>query len=63
MLPVFDHYLHLSMQVVNRVQKLRKKAGLEPTDTVEIFYNVHGSVAGSDPSALQRIFESQVCIC
>jgi len=46
-------------EVVNRVQKLRKKAGLEPTDTVEIFYNVHGSVAGSDPSVLQRIFDSQ----
>ena len=51
------------MQVVNRIQKLRKKAGLEPTDIVEIFYNVHENVAGSDGSVLQRIFESQVCTC
>ncbi|KAG0615444.1 hypothetical protein M758_5G041400 [Ceratodon purpureus] len=46
-------------EVVNRIQKLRKKAGLEPTDIVEIFYNVHENVAGSDGSVLQRIFESQ----
>ncbi|XP_024399139.1 isoleucine--tRNA ligase, cytoplasmic isoform X2 [Physcomitrium patens] len=46
-------------EVVNRVQKLRKKAGLEPTDTVEIFYDVHENVTGSDPSVLKRIFQSQ----
>lgn len=50
------------MQVVNRVQKLRKKAGLEPTDTVEVYFDVHTNVPGSDPSVLQRVFESQVCI-
>jgi len=51
------------MQVVNRVQKLRKKAGLEPTDTVEIFFYVYENVAGSDPSVLQRVFETQVFSC
>ncbi|XP_008793645.2 isoleucine--tRNA ligase, cytoplasmic-like [Phoenix dactylifera] len=28
----------VAREVVNRVQKLRKKAGLEPTDTVEVYY-------------------------
>lgn len=46
-------------EVVNRVQKLRKKAGLEPTDTVEVYFDVHTNVPGSDPSVLQRVFESQ----
>jgi len=49
----------VAREVVNRAQKLRKKAGLEPTDTVEIFYNVHKDVSDSDPSVLQRVFESQ----
>ncbi|CAM6045606.1 unnamed protein product [Sphagnum compactum] len=41
-------------EIVNRVQKLRKKAGLEPTDTVEVYYNVLGDVA-----VLQRVFTGQ----
>ncbi|XP_031488181.1 isoleucine--tRNA ligase, cytoplasmic [Nymphaea colorata] len=28
----------VAREVINRVQKLRKKAGLEPTDTVEVYY-------------------------
>jgi uncharacterized membrane protein YqaE (UPF0057 family) len=47
-------------QIVNRVQKLRKKAGLEPTDTVEVYYNVLGDVAGGDASVLQQVFTLQV---
>lgn len=51
--------LHL-IQVVNRVQKLRKKAGLEPTDFVEVYYKVHENLTGSDPTVLQRVFATQV---
>ncbi len=45
---------------MNRVQKLQKKAGLEPTDTVEVYYNVLGDVAGGDASVLQQVFTGQV---
>lgn len=49
------------IQVVNRVQKLRKKAGLEPTDFVEVYYKVlENSVDSSDSSVLRHVFESQV---
>jgi hypothetical protein len=48
---------------VNRVPKLRKKAGLEPTDTVEVYYNVLGDVAGGDASVLQQVFTGQVWGC
>jgi isoleucyl-tRNA synthetase len=44
---------------VNRVQKLRKKAGLEPTDTVEVYYDVLDGVVGSDSSVLQQVFTGQ----
>jgi len=30
----------LSREVINRIQKLRKKCGLHPTDPIEIFYDV-----------------------
>ncbi|GJP70428.1 hypothetical protein CLOP_g1371, partial [Closterium sp. NIES-67] len=33
-------------EVVNRVQKLRKRAGLEPTDAVEVFVHLHGEGEG-----------------
>jgi len=46
-------------EVVNRVQKLRKKAGLEPTDFVEVYYKVHENLTGSDPTVLQRVFATQ----
>jgi hypothetical protein len=45
---------------VNRVQKLQKKAGIEPTDTVEVYYNVLGDVVGGDASVLQQVFTGHV---
>jgi ABC-type transporter Mla maintaining outer membrane lipid asymmetry ATPase subunit MlaF len=53
-------YFCVSHQIVNRVQKLRKKAGLEPTDTVEVYYDVLDGVVGSDSSVLQQVFTGQV---
>lgn len=44
------------LQVVNRIQKLRKKAGLEPTDLVEVFFES----LDADKSVLKQILESQV---
>jgi len=32
-------------EIVNRIQKLRKKAGIIPTDPIEIFYEATGSMA------------------
>ncbi|CAI5520474.1 unnamed protein product [Closterium sp. Naga37s-1] len=60
-------------EVVNRVQKLRKRAGLEPSDAVEAFIHVHGGDGadgahgengkeggdGAEESALQRILAAQ----
>ncbi|CAI5480895.1 unnamed protein product [Closterium sp. Yama58-4] len=53
-------------EVVNRVQKLRKRAGLEPSDAVEAFIHVHeGGEDGkegaesAEESALQRILAAQ----
>lgn len=48
------------LKIVNRVQKLRKKIGLEPTDQVEIFYETLPSADASSPLALQRVFKTQV---
>ncbi|CAI9112807.1 OLC1v1013300C1 [Oldenlandia corymbosa var. corymbosa] len=42
-------------EVVNRIQKLRKKAGLELTDTVEVFFES----LDADKSNSQRILASQ----
>ncbi|KAG6551039.1 hypothetical protein Mapa_007272 [Marchantia paleacea] len=44
-------------EIVNRIQKLRKKSGLEPTDSVEVYYKVVG--AGSENDVLKRVFASQ----
>ncbi|KAH7404650.1 hypothetical protein KP509_15G036400 [Ceratopteris richardii] len=47
-------------EIVNRVQKLRKKAGLEPTDSVEIFFRTLGSKNdGQKNNTLERIFKMQ----
>ncbi|MCO5588900.1 hypothetical protein L7F22_042861 [Adiantum nelumboides] len=46
-------------EIVNRVQKLRKKAGLEPTDSVEIFFEPLESGNGQESSTLKRVFEMQ----
>ncbi|RWW57029.1 hypothetical protein BHE74_00036212 [Ensete ventricosum] len=42
-------------QVVNRIQKLRKKAGLEPTDIVELYYES----LEKDEKILEKIVNSQ----
>lgn len=46
----------LCLQVVNRIQKLRKKAALEPTDLVEVFFKS----LDEDKTVSQQILESQV---
>ncbi|KAJ3679155.1 hypothetical protein LUZ60_017166 [Juncus effusus] len=45
----------LAREVVNRIQKLRKKAGLEPTDYVEVYYKPRDS----DKESLEKILNSQ----
>lgn len=45
----------IAREVINRIQKLRKKAGLEPTDLVEVFYES----LDNDKIALDRIVKSQ----
>ncbi|XP_072969393.1 isoleucine--tRNA ligase, cytoplasmic [Typha angustifolia] len=45
----------VAREVVNRVQKLRKKAGLEPTDLVEVYYKS----LDSDKNVLESILHSQ----
>lgn len=46
----------LSREIINRVQRLRKKAGLQPTDDVKMQYNIL-----SDPEniGLAKVFSSQ----
>lgn len=46
----------LAREIINRVQKLRKKAGLQPTDDIRMEYRVY-----SDPDSvgLETAFESQ----
>ncbi|GBG73958.1 hypothetical protein CBR_g17670 [Chara braunii] len=46
-------------EIVNRIQKLRKKAGLEPSDVVEVFYEILDASEDSDPTALKRVVVSQ----
>lgn len=45
----------VAREVVNRVQKLRKKAGLEPTDIVEVYYKP----LDNDKNILENIVNSQ----
>ncbi|KAH9303151.1 hypothetical protein KI387_014734, partial [Taxus chinensis] len=45
----------VAREIVNRVQKLRKKAGLEPTDSVEIYFEP----SEEDKAVLMRVVESQ----
>ncbi|CAI5936786.1 unnamed protein product [Closterium sp. NIES-65] len=72
--PVLPHCRRTPHQVVNRVQKLRKRAGLEPSDAVEAFIHVHGGDGadgthgengkeggdGAEESALHRILAAQL---
>eukprot|EP00244_Chara_vulgaris_P001916 TRINITY_DN1316_c0_g2_i1.p1 TRINITY_DN1316_c0_g2~~TRINITY_DN1316_c0_g2_i1.p1 ORF type:complete len:407 (-),score=93.48 TRINITY_DN1316_c0_g2_i1:115-1266(-) len=46
-------------EIVNRIQKLRKKAGLEPSDVVEVFYEILDASEDSDPTALKRVVVTQ----
>ncbi|XP_068658596.1 isoleucine--tRNA ligase, cytoplasmic [Aristolochia californica] len=45
----------VAREVVNRIQKLRKKAGLEPTDLVEVYIES----LDSDKSLLENVLNSQ----
>ncbi|KAF3489451.1 hypothetical protein F2Q69_00057198 [Brassica cretica] len=45
----------VAREIVNRVQKLRKKSGLEPTDVVEVYIDS----LDKDESALQQVLSSQ----
>lgn len=45
----------VAREIVNRIQKLRKKAALEPTDTVEVFFKS----LDKDETTSQEIVESQ----
>lgn len=47
--------INISAQVVNRIQKLRKTAQLEPTDPVDVYYES----AGNDKNTLEEILKSQ----
>ncbi|KAL9240634.1 hypothetical protein vseg_014831 [Gypsophila vaccaria] len=45
----------VAREIVNRIQKLRKKASLEPTDVVEVYFNP----LEKDASTLKRVLSSQ----
>lgn len=45
----------IAREVVNRIQKLRKKAALEPTDMVEVYFES----LDEDLSAMQQVLDSQ----
>ncbi|KAK8512130.1 hypothetical protein V6N12_031858 [Hibiscus sabdariffa] len=45
----------VAREVVNRIQKLRKKAGLEPTDMVEVYFES----LDEDRLAIQQVLNSQ----
>eukprot|EP00249_Psilotum_nudum_P022420 c28510_g1_i1 orf=452-4015(-) len=49
----------VAREIINRVQKLRKRAGLEPTDTVEVFLEVLANKKESDSPILKRVIKSQ----
>lgn len=55
----------LAREVVNRVQKLRKKAGLVASDVVDVFLNAHQQSAGQAQSApnMQQCVESHSKAC
>lgn len=45
----------VAREIVNRIQKLRKKAALEPTDTVEVYFQS----LDEDTSVVQRVLRAQ----
>jgi len=54
----YIYFLNYAVQIVNRIQKLRKKVALEPTDTVEVYFES----LDDDKSVSQRVLHSQVRI-
>lgn len=52
---MWSHNSTLSIQVVNKIQKLRKIAQLEPTDLVDVYYK-----SEDDNNTLKEILQSQV---
>ena len=52
----FKFFVFGSLQIVNRIQKLRKKIALEPTDIVEVYFES----LDQDKSVAQRVLQSQV---
>ena len=54
------------LQIINRVQKLRKKAGLLASDAVDVYIGSSEdskvSTSGRD-SPITRVLEAQVCHC
>jgi isoleucyl-tRNA synthetase len=50
------HEQGLAREIINRVQKLRKKAGLVPTDDVGMEYRV---LADPDKVGIEKVFETQ----
>lgn len=51
-------FINLLLQVVNRVQKLRKKSALEPTDSVEVYFKS----LDDDASVSAEMLKSQVIL-
>ncbi|GAV69921.1 tRNA-synt_1 domain-containing protein/Anticodon_1 domain-containing protein [Cephalotus follicularis] len=47
----------VAREIVNRIQKLRKKVALEPTDTVEVYFES----LDEDKSVSQQVLNSQEC--
>jgi len=47
----------LGREIINRVQRLRKKAGLQPTDDVKMEYKI---LSDLDNIGLEKVFESQM---
>lgn len=52
---MWSHNFTLSIQVVNKIQKLRKVGQLEHTDLVDVYYK-----SEDDNNTLQEILQSQV---
>lgn len=48
----------LARELINRVQKLRKKAGLQATDDVDVYYRLEDGVGGDLLKALQENAEN-----
>jgi len=55
---MLDDWVVCQLQVVNRIQKLRKKTGLEPTDAVEVYFES----LDEDKSISQQVLNSQVML-